>query len=128
MQNEQKRPADDQGTAPGLPGRAGAGRSLPPLMSSLRPTEHQFDGLLLPWSWCRCCQRAFVKGTFRRRRIAATARRPRPRIVQECPYQDCWGQILRDSRPWASIRQAEPSYPEQPERYIVYAHQTGARI
>jgi hypothetical protein len=112
-------------TPPALPGRAGSGRSLPPLMSALRPTEHQFDGLLLPWSWCRCCQRAFVKGTFRRRHVTATARR-RSRTMQECPYQDCWGQILRDSRPWASIWQAHPSYPEQPERYVVYAHPSGA--
>jgi hypothetical protein len=39
-----------------------------------------------------------------------------------------WGQILRDSRPWASIRQAHPSYPEQPERHVIYAHPSGVRI
>jgi hypothetical protein len=83
-------------------------------------SEHQFDGLVLPWSWCSCCQRAFVKGTFRRRRIAPTRRHPSARVVQECPYEDCWGQILRDSRSWASIRQAHPDYPEQPERHVVY--------
>jgi hypothetical protein len=97
--------------------------TLGPVMRALFPTQHQFDGLVLPWSWCRCCQRAFVRGTFRRHRIAPTARHPRARMVKECPYQDCWGQILRDSRPWASIRQAHTSYPEQPERHVIYPHE-----
>jgi hypothetical protein len=102
-------------------------KQLPPLMRSIWPIQHQFAALVLPWSWCRCCQRAFVKGTYRSRRIVGTNRRPAARVVQECPYADCWGQILRDSRPWASIRQAHPGYPEQPERSVVYAHQPGAR-
>jgi hypothetical protein len=105
-----------------------ARKNLPPLMDALRPTEHQFDALVLPWSWCRCCQRAFVKGTFRRLRIAGTARHPHPRVVQLCPYQDCWGEIVRDSRPWASIRQAQAGDPAQPERHVVYARQPGGYV
>lgn len=100
--------------------RARDRQTLGPVLRTLLPTEHQFEALVLPWSWCRCCQRAFVKGTFRRVRIAGSARHPRPRFVQQCPYQDCWGQILRDSRPWASIRQNHPDYPEQPERHVIY--------
>lgn len=96
-------------------------------MSGLSFQPPQFDGLALPWSWCRCCRRAFVKGTYRRR-TAGPVRRPGARIVQECPYLDCWGQILRDSRPWASIRQNHPDYPEQPERYVVYAHAPAVRV
>ena len=95
-------------------------------MSNEAFQPQQFDGLVLPWSWCRCCQRAFVKGTYRRG--AGIARRPGARTTQECPYQDCWGQILRDSRPWASIRQIHPDYPEQPERHVVYAHQPSGRV
>jgi hypothetical protein len=96
---------------------------------SNRPFQtQQFDGLVLPWSWCRCCQRAFVKGTYRKRRSVGAVRRSRRRIVQECPYVDCWGQILRDSRPWASIRQSHPGYPEQPERHVVYVHEPASRV
>lgn len=96
-------------------------KNLPPLMRAVQPIEHQFDALVLPWSWCSCCQRAFVKGTYRSRRSASTARDPHPQFVQLCPYQDCWGEIVRDSFPWASIRQAHAGYPEQPERYVIYA-------
>lgn len=113
--------------APDLPRSAIVSANLPPLTNATRPTEHQFDALVLPWSWCRRCQRAFVKGTYRSRRIAGTARHPHPRVVRLCPYQDCWGEILRDSRPWAIIRHAHPSYPEQPERYVTYARQPGGR-
>ncbi len=100
--------------------------ALPPqkVVAPAAHTSHSSEGLLLPWSWCSCCQRAFVRGTFRRLHIAGTGRRPQPKVIQQCPYQDCWGQILRDSRPWASIRQAHAGYPEQPERYVVYAHQS----
>lgn len=99
--------------------------NLPPLMHTLLPTQHQFESLVLPWSWCRCCQRAFVKGTFRAHRIASTARHPRARIVHACPYPDCWGLILGDSHPWTMIQQAHLDYPEQPERHVIYPHQTG---
>ncbi|NTU82262.1 MAG: hypothetical protein HGA45_23265 [Chloroflexales bacterium] len=109
---------------PGLPRSAIVSANLPPLMHAVRPTEHQFDALVLPWSWCRCCQRAFIKGTFRRLRLAGTARHPHPRVVQLCPYQDCWGEISHDSRPWASIRQVQAGDPEQPERHVIYPHQS----
>lgn len=109
------------------PGATALRKNLPPLMRTVQPTEHQFDALVLPWSWCSCCQRAFMKGTYRSRRSASTARHPHPRVVQLCPYQDCWGEIARDSRPWASIRQAHAGYPEQPKRYVIYAHQPGGR-
>lgn len=47
--------------SPGLPRSAIVSPNLPPLTHAVRPTEHQFDTLVLPWFCGRCCQRAFVK-------------------------------------------------------------------
>lgn len=97
-------------------------------MPDLHPVEHQFDTLLLPWSWCRSCQRAFVKGTYRSVRVAATLRHPQRSLLRLCPYQDCWGHILRDSCPWATIRENHPDYPVEPERHVVYRHRPGGAV
>lgn len=93
-------------------------------MEYLPHEEHQFDALVLPWLWCRCCRRTFVKGTYRPLVVRGTARHPQRRTVKQCPYANCSGQILRDSYPWSFVRQSHPDYPDQPVQYVIYPFHT----
>jgi hypothetical protein len=41
-------------------------------------------------------------------------------FLQMCPYEDCDGDTVMDSKEWEDIREHHPDYPEVPERGVVY--------
>jgi hypothetical protein len=62
--------------------------------------------------WCLHCERAYVRGKFRR-----------VRGLQMCPYEGCGGDTVIDAWDWESVRKDNPSYPEMPiegDSYSLY--------
>ena len=59
--------------------------------------------------WCLHCERAYKYGEFRE-----------IKGLQMCPYDDCDGDTVLDSWEWERITDANPEYPETPERNKEY--------
>ena len=62
-----------------------------------------------PYLWCMHCERAYVRGEYR----------PEGGL-QMCPYTGCDGDTVIDAWDWDSIREQNPSYPENPVEGVVY--------
>ena len=68
-----------------------------------------FDGDPPNYLWCLHCERAYVRGEYRP-----------VHDLQMCPYADCDGDTVIDAWDWESIREDNPSYPENPMEGVVY--------
>lgn len=91
--------------------------------SLTQPTLQQpvEQGLQATWCWCARCQRVYLKGTATVRRVRLPSNPRHLTTLLQCPYLDCNGSATRDAWMWTNIRSQHPDYPEQPERYIIYA-------
>ena len=68
------------------------------------------DGDPPNYLWCLHCERAYVRGEYRE-----------VRDLQMCPYSGCNGDTVIDAWDWNSIRENNPSYPENPLEGVVYS-------
>lgn len=67
------------------------------------------------WLWCLECERCYQPGEFR-----LEVDEEDGFGYQMCPYEGCDGSTVLDGKPWGSIREKHPEYPEEPERGVVY--------
>ena len=65
------------------------------------------------YMYCIHCQRAYKHGE---RRIQTNLKE----YMDLCPYEDCEGDAVLDSKEWEDIRTYYPEYPEIPEKGVVY--------
>lgn len=63
--------------------------------------------------FCLHCERTYPHGEYRSIFLDGD-------ILQMCPYENCDGDVVMDSKEWSSIREHHPDYPETPQRGTVY--------
>lgn len=69
--------------------------------------------------WCLHCERTYPHGEFRE------IKDPHPipgedDTLQMCPYEDCDGDVVIDSKEWDWVLEKHPDYPETPKHGEVY--------
>lgn len=80
-------------------------------------SEDKYDN----WVWCLHCERCYKIGEFKT--IAPDKTLKRAGItsdLQICPYEDCDGDAVFDTRLWKEIREIHPEYPIEPIKGINY--------
>jgi len=61
------------------------------------------------WLWCLHCERVYQAGEYREQNT-----------LQMCPYENCDGSTVLDSRKWESMLEIHPDYPITPIRETNY--------
>ena len=65
------------------------------------------------YMFCINCERAYKHGEHR---IMTDLKE----YLELCPYKDCDGDTVLDSKEWEAIREWRPDYPETPQIGVVY--------
>jgi len=65
------------------------------------------------WLWCNHCHRCYKANEFRRLR-------EKGKIFLLCHYEDCYGDLPIDSRPWTKLISDRARLPQVPEKGTVY--------
>ena len=65
------------------------------------------------YMYCIHCERTYKHGEHR-------IRTNLKEYLQMCPYEDCDGDTVMDSKEWETVRGHYKDYPEIPERGTVY--------
>lgn len=65
--------------------------------------------------YCLHCERTYPHGEYRTASVEMGED-----FLQMCPYEDCDGDTVMDSKEWDWVRSNRPEYPENPKRGEVY--------
>jgi len=66
------------------------------------------------YMYCIHCERTYKHGEHR-------IRTDLKEYLQMCPYEDCDGDTVLDSKEWSVIRESHPNYPDTPVHGVVYS-------
>jgi hypothetical protein len=80
----------------------------------LRLETYETDETPESWLWCLHCERCY------RLKDVRTTVDEWGDVVQLCFYPDCHGSSVIHGISWSDVREYYPSFPEEPQMYVVY--------
>jgi len=77
---------------------------------------------LYEFMWCLHCERAYKYGEHRVKHVDGLM--GKQNTLKMCPYTNCDGDTVIDSKPWDWVRHENPQYPETPDPDVYYPYYT----